>query len=165
MMQKYKTAFLGNTVSKTKREKIMQNFNIQPCQFQYDSYLSWYKKIFKWPRVRWFYCFYIYYKKKKKRKIRREGGREELILAYRSLILPTRKLFLLQLQDARLVTCTPKGNTLTYFLQRFLQLKISPFEAVGALGTLLLLSPIWRKSALTLLSVPVTPRGTYSCRN
>lgn len=74
MMQKYKTAFLGNTVSKTKREKIMQNFNIQPCQFQYDSYLSWYKKIFKWPRVRWFYCFYIYYKKKKKKD--QEGGRE-----------------------------------------------------------------------------------------
>lgn len=165
MMQKYKTAFLGNTVSKTKREKIMQNFNIQPCQFQYDSYLSWYKKIFKWPRVRWFYCFYIYYKKKKKeRSGGREGGRNWSLFTKASSC-QQENYFSYNFRMPDWLPVHPREIHLHISFNVSFSWKFLPLKQWGAFGTLLLLSPIWRKSALTLLSVPVTPRGTYSCRN
>lgn len=67
-------------------------------------------------------------------------------------------------QDTRLAPYRAKRNTFTYFLQSFIQLKISLCEAVGS---------IWKTAAPeslvmkehTLFSVPVTPKRMQRCRN
>lgn len=83
----------------------MQNWKIQSMNLNMIL-ISDGIKIFKWPRLRWFYCFYIYYKKES----RKEGGREAgnwLILVYKASSCQQESYFS-WLQDTRMATYTFK---------------------------------------------------------